>query len=117
MASATMERNGTVSDARIRRIVQQELEGAEVETTLADADYTALVHKVSAHLRPDLDGIREIAEKAKPQPIDLERLAGEVRKFLKPVVKHIEVKAPDGKVRKVEGKTHAGFERAVRLAT
>src|SRR5262249_41177293 len=114
--AATMERNGTITEARIRRLIQQELEGAEVETTLADADYQALVHKVSAHIRPDLDGIQDIVKRLS-QPIDLERLAGEVGRFLKPIVKRIEVKAPDGKVRKIEGKTHAAFEKVLKLAS
>jgi len=121
MASATMERNGTVSDARIRRTVQQELEGAEVETTLSESDMAALVKKTRTAIQPEIDAtatkLAAWAEQhAKPQEIDLPKLVEEVRKAMKPIVKHLEVKAPDGKLRKVEGKTHAAYEKVLKLA-
>ncbi len=124
MAAATMDRNGTVSDARIRCIVQQELEGAEGETTLSENDMTALVRKTQKEIQPTLDGLitrcdilnNRTNDAGQVSDAELARVIEEVRKAMKPIVKHIEVKLPTGTVRKVEGKTHAAFEKVLKLA-
>lgn len=103
-----VELNVTVDDDEIARITEKVLQAVPVAAQPAQQTAPAV-----QEVEIDADAIvADVLGK-----IDVGAIADSVAARIKPIVKHIEIKAPSGKTVKITDRVHPAFERAVRLAS